>query len=292
MRCGNRLMVVLWGWLLVPGLATAQEAVSEPLRVPVVEAVSLPVVEPVPEPLPESAGFDGLPIDPARPIKIKIESPMEGDVLSSGQLDAFIKLENYATAAGGNRLHVILDNESPRPHVDTRRPLVIKNLKEGGHTLRVYAVRPDGTAIDMPETFAMVHFFVKKKDFQNYADPRKPFITLNFPDGGMVDLDVHGRLCFDYLVRNAELSEGGFQVRYTIQSYTGTVSRPGPFYFANVKPGKQTLIVELVSSSGITALGAFNRVERKFEVRQPLKAAPVIEPKTTIPSEPHGSSAD
>ena len=115
---------------------------------------------PAPPPVPatDGAGFDGQPTDPSKPVSIKIISPTPSEVLLSNTADVF-DADNYILAPGGNRIRVILDNEAPVELDNLHRPVVYRNLNEGGHTVRALAVRPDGVSLTNKEAFAMVYFF-------------------------------------------------------------------------------------------------------------------------------------
>lgn len=279
--------------LVLAGLAWAQ---LEPVRPPRAEIVELvpedteaPAAEGVTDVLaePETRGRDGLPDDPARPVKLRIVSPRPREIIPTSVVDVFLEVENYTLVEGGNRLHVILDNGVPQTWTDVRRPFPLKNLSEGGHSVRVLAVRPDGTSIRGKEAFAMVHFYVKRKDFQNYADPDWPFLTVNLPLAGEVDLDGQGRLCFDYWAHNTDFENSGLRLKYQLDSYEGELAEDGPVYWSNLPPGRHKLVVELFDKTGQPVFGTFNRVEREFTVRQVLRAVPL---QPLVPEEENAAS--
>jgi len=291
----------LVGVLGLAGLARAQPGPEAPPRAEVVEPVLAPEppsAQPVPVPegteapaaeavpaVPETRGRDGLPDDPAMPVRVRIVSPRSREIIPTSVVDVFLEVDNYTLAEGGNRLHVILDNGVPQPWTDVRRPFPLKNLTEGGHSVRVLAVRPDGTSIRGPEAFALVHFYVKRKDFQNYADPEGPFLTVNLPVAGEVDLDGQGRLCFDYWAHNADFAQSGLRLKYQLDAYEGELAEEGPVYWSNLPPGRHKLVVELFDKTGQPVFGPFNRVEREFTVRQVLRAVPLV------PLAPDGENA-
>jgi hypothetical protein len=248
---------------VAPEIAEAGEAPAQPL-------------------VPETRGKDGLPDDPSLPVRVRIISPRPREIIPTSVVDVFLEVDNYTLTEGGNRLHVILDNGAPMPWSDVRRPFPLKNLNEGGHTVRVLAVRPDGVSLRGGEAFAMVHFYVKRKDFQNYTDPQAPFLTVNLPAEGAADLDSQGRLVFDYWVHNTDFANSGLRLKYQLDAYEGELAEDGPVLWSNLPPGKHKLVVELFDKTGQPVFGPFNRVEREFTVRQVLRAVPV---------EPEGENA-
>lgn len=229
-------------------------------------------------------GMDGLPTDPTQPVSVRIISPRPREIVPTTVVDLFLQVDNYVLAEEGNRLHVFVDNEPPVPWTDVTRPFALKGLNQGGHSVRVLAVRPDGSSLRQPGAFAMVHFYVKRKDFQNYTDPGLPFLTVNQPAPGAVQLDANERLCFDYWMHNVDFSAGtGIKLRYKLDTYEGTLSEPGPVLWSNLQPGRHKLLVELYDAAGQPLFGPFNRVEREFEVRQVLRAVPLPPEQTTVP---------
>lgn len=223
-------------------------------------------------------GRDGLPIDPGKPMKLILLSPRQDEVIASGTIDVFFDVENYLLAEGGNRIHVIIDNQSPRPYHDIVRPMTIKGLSEGGHCIRAYLVKPNGEMIRDKEAFVMRRFYIKRKDFQNYTDPRAPFLTVNLPLKGVVEADQEDRVCFDYLIHNVKDEEiTNYKLRYLLDKHEGFLSEQGPVYWSNLKAGKHKLVVELFDKNDQPIFGAFNRVEFDFEVKRILRAQPVEE---------------
>ncbi|MEO0453654.1 MAG: hypothetical protein AAFY98_05900 [Verrucomicrobiota bacterium] len=234
-------------------------------------------------------GFDGIPDNPDLPIGIQIIAPTPREIIDSEVIDLFLDLRNYSLGnkeEGGNAVHVILDNQPPQKVYDIDRPLTFSNLAVGGHTIRVFAVRPDGTMFPDPASFDICHFFVKRKDFQNYVDPSLPYLTLNLPSDGIIDIDEEGAIVFDYFVHHANATNG-FIVRYDLSGgYIGELKTQGPVYWRNLTPGKHRLKVDFLDRNGRMIPGPFNQVEREFIVRQVIRAEPVVEEAEVIEDSP------
>ncbi|MGF1677930.1 MAG: hypothetical protein ACFCUX_01920 [Candidatus Methylacidiphilales bacterium] len=262
------------------GLRTVAEEAPEPS----VEGAAS-TVQSSTETAPGHNGLDGLPVDADLPIRLSIISPSDRQVLNTETVDIFFSLENYILGekgSGGNRVHYILDNRDPEPVYDAVKPITFKGLSQGGHSLRLFAVRPDGTMFRNPEAFAMVHFYLGRKDFQNYTDPDRPFLTVNLPTGNQIATDEEGRVIFDYMIHHA--TEGdGHQVKYKLGSYEGFINQPGPVHWANLAVGKHALQVELLRSSNQPVIGPFNRVEREFTVERVMRAVLLDEFGNEIP---------
>lgn len=226
--------------------------------------------------VPGRSGMDGLPINPSQPVQLNILAPKHLEILNTSKVDVFLDLRNYVLKEGGNRIHLILNNEPPIVVNDAVRPVTFERLSDGGNTVRVMVVRPDGTLLRDPEAYAMVHFYVRRRDFNNYTDPNQPYLTVNLPVEGEVGTDEMGRIAFDYIIHNVDWSNGPrYRLRYRIGSFEGFLDEQGPVFWSNLTTGRHTLQVELFDQNGQAVFGPFNRVERQFQVRQILRASPV-----------------
>jgi hypothetical protein len=250
-------------------------------------AASVPAPAPTPAAETINSGYSGTANDPSKPVAVHILSPKPDEIITTSTVDVFFSVDNYTLADGGNRLHVILNNNDPVPVYDLRRPLTFKELPEGGHTVRVLVVQPDGHSLPNPEAFAIVHFFVRKKNFQNYIAPNSPFLTVNLPVSGIVDIEDGGKVWFDFHVHRAQLSPKGYKVHYKINNIEGNITEDKPVYWEGMKPGRYELAAELLDSNNIPAQGIFNQVKRSFDVRAVVKALPA-EPET--PAANHNTS--
>lgn len=235
-----------------------------------------------------SPGYDGWPQDPAKPIVVRVVSPIAGEVLMSNTADVFLQVDNYLLATGGNVLHVIHNNNPPVILDNIKRPIVLRDLAEGGHCVRVLACKPDGLAHTNKEAFAMVHFFVRKRDFQNFINPELPYLTVNTPIGGSVEPDSQGRVWLDFRAHNVTIGPGGSHVlRYECNNVQGFLN--GPFFWPGMKPGRYQLKVDLLTTDLQPVPGVMNKVERVFEVRPaavraiPLETPAAATPTTTLP---------
>lgn len=233
---------------------------------------------PTPPPLvtqPSTAETPVTPTPPKQP-KVIIDTPRENEVLKKSNAEIFIHVQDSPTSK--NRFHVFLDHKSPILYENEPKPIVLKNLAEGGHIVRILMIQPNGLAMPLPDSLAAVRFFVKKKNFRNFVDLTKPYITVNSPTSGIVALDNEQRVCLDFLVHNATLGEkDDYKVRYTLNSNKEILDEVKPIYWSDLPPGIHSLTVELLDPSGNPALGLFSRVERKFEI------APVLKPLPTHP---------
>lgn len=230
-----------------------------------------------------TAGYDGKAVDPNSPITIRIISPKPDEIVSDNTVDIFFEVHNYALADQGNCLHIIVNNQPPVAYYNTSAPFTLRGLTEGGHTIRVFAAKPDGRMLEDLTAFASVHFFVRKKNFQNFVPAEAPLLTVNMPADGVVDVEPNGRVWFDFRTDNAPLSKDTFSVRYVINNMEAFATDNKPIYWEGLKPGRYDFTAELVDATGQQQTGLFNQVKRTFQVRWPRKA---MASETTAPPAP------
>lgn len=119
--------------------------------------------------------------DMAKPA-LKFLAPHNGETLNSstvsvkldlgGDLKGYKPMKDPDTGMG-NHIHVILDNQPYEAYYDLSQPFELRNVKEGKHTIRVFASRPWHESYKNPESFQMVEFTVKSGG----ADASKPTTT-------------------------------------------------------------------------------------------------------------------
>jgi hypothetical protein len=265
----HSLILTLTVTLIISDRALAQQEPEPPKAMPVETGTDIPTA-----PIAVSHGNTGAAIDPSQPITLQIISPRNNEIIDSPPVDIFFDLKNYELAEGGNALRVIINNNPPITLYSTTRPLTLTNLHDGGQTIRAFVVRPDGTIIRDPHANAITHFYVRKKDFQNFVDQSKPYLTVNLPSGDSYDTDINGQLCVDVLLNNPAQA-AGYKIRYSMEGYEGFLNGKEVAYWNGVAIGKHKLLIELLDANSRSVIGPFNRVERYFEIRQLLKAAPM-----------------
>ena len=212
-----------------------------------------------PKPIP------GSPLEPSKPITLKIISPKEGEVLLTNEVTMRFELTNYDLAQGENHIHVILDNQPYRPHYDENAPVVFKDVPEGTHVLRTFPSRPWHESWKNQEAFEMVTFYVKKKG-KNPIDYAKPVLTFSRPKG-VYKGEKAKKILLDFWLWNADLREGGYQVRYTLDGKSHLLAKWEPVWWEGLTSGTHTIVLELLDSNGKLVNNGWNRTERTFEVK-------------------------
>lgn len=265
--------------VLFAGVAISMaQTEEEPVRKAVVSEEGVRAVEPHLEPIRKAEKHEkprtdtGAGIRPEQPVAVKIETPHEEQVMSWETVDVFLRLENYAIGDGGNRVALILDNGSPIEHDHDLKPVILRGLSPGAHTLRAYAVRPDGKMIRDPEAWDRVNFHVRRKDFSNFQPMDRPYLTVNLPTDGNAYPDAEGKVWLDFRAHNAPLGKEKYRVRLQLDGVSTFLEKEEPYPLAGLAEGRHRLVVDLVDEDGDPSPEIYARVERTFEIPRVVKA--------------------
>ena len=157
----KRLIVFWFVWVL--GSTVQSQIGEEPVRKAELVGEQVRAAEPVVEEVRKADSVDtkkGSALDQilSTTPKVTIQSPQDGQVMPWETVDVFVQVENLTISEDGHRLHVIVDNGSPIEHTNVLRPVILRGLAPGAHTLRIFAVKPDGKMLPNPEALMRVDF--------------------------------------------------------------------------------------------------------------------------------------
>ena len=265
------------GLLLLVSMAVAQTE-EEPVRKAELSQDAVKAVEPHMEPVQKAEKYEkpktdtGMPIHSGQPVVLKIETPQEEQVMTWETVDVFVRLQNYAIGDGGNRIFLILDNGSPIEHAHELKPVILRGLTPGAHTLRSYAVRPDGRMLMDREAWDRVNFYVRRRDFSNFQPRERPYLTVNLPLDGNAYPDAEGKVWLDFRAHNAPLGKESFRVKVLMDGVETILGKEEPYPLAGLSEGRHRVIIELIDEDGDPVPEIFARVERTFEIPRIVKA--------------------
>lgn len=251
---------------------------EEPVRQAIPSEEAVRAVEPHFEPVRKAEKHEkprtdtGTGIQPGQPVGVRIETPQEEQVMSWETVDVFFRLRNYAIGEGGNRVGLILDNGSPMEHDHDLKPVVLRGLSPGAHTLRAYAIRPDGKMLRDAESWCRVNFYVRRRDFSNFQPGERPYLTVNLPLDGNAFPDGEGKVWLDFRVHNAPLGKEKYRVRMQLDGVSTFLEKEEPYPLAGLAEGRHRMVVDLVDEDGDPVPEMYARVERTFEIPRIVKA--------------------
>lgn len=266
------------GCLFLCAVMVLAQTEEEPVRKAEASEDVVKAVEPHVEPVKKAEKYEkpktdtGEAIHPGQPVVLKIETPKEEQIMSWETVDVFFQLKNYAIGDGGNRLCLILDNRSPIEHVHDLKPVILRGLPPGAHSLRAYAVRPDGKMMRDSEAWDRVNFYVRRRDFSNFQPRDHPYLTVNLPSDGEAYPDAEGKLWVDFRAHNVLLGKESFRIKLSMDGVETILSKEDPHPISGLPEGRHRMVIELVDEDGDPVPEIFARVERTFEIPRVVKA--------------------
>jgi hypothetical protein len=204
-----------------------------------------------------------------RDVTLRILSPQENEVLPSGDVVVAFALAHYELpgAAPGPSIQVIIDNQPGIADFDATRPLELKGLANGAHTVRAFPARPWHESIKAPRAFAMVHFFVgerpEKKPYSNWPTAAKPLLTYSAPSGTYTGEDAQN-VTVDFWLSGPPLSESGNHVILTVDGKERRLSEWRPVQLVGLADGPHVITMDLRNARGQPIDNAFNYTQRTF----------------------------
>ncbi|WP_353930673.1 hypothetical protein WJM97_20775 [Okeanomitos corallinicola TIOX110] len=168
----------------------------------------------------------------------------------------------------GPHLHVILDNEPYIAVYDLNKPLLLKNLSAGTHTLRVFASRPWYESFKNEGAYAQMQFHVLTKSDDNNPDPNLPLLTYSRPNGGygaepiMLDFYLTNAPLHIATENNPEDTISDWRIRCTINGESFILDRWETVYLKGFKPGKNWVKLEFLDNQGNPVKNIFNSTVR------------------------------
>ena len=267
-----------WGFLFLCAVIAMAQTDEEPVRKAELPDDVVPAIQPNMEIVRRAEKHEkpktdtGMAILPGHPVVVKIETPQEEQTMLWETVDVFLRLQNYAIGEGGNRVGLILDNGSPIEHSHDLKPLILHGLTPGTHTLRAFAIRPDGKMLRDPEAWDRVNFFIRRRDFSNFQPRERPYLTLNLPLDGESYPEAEGKVWLDFRVHNAPLGKEAFRVKVIMDGVETFLSKDEPYPLGGLGEGRHRIVVELVDEEGDPVSEIYARVERTFEIPRIVKA--------------------
>ncbi len=205
--------------------------------------------------------------------QVKIIVPQPEQILNQTDINVQLGVEDLPIFRDdklqlGNHLNLIVDNEPFQAIYNLNRPIILKGLTPGTHTIRVFAARPWGESFKNDGAYAQTTFNVLTKTNDNRPNPNLPLLTYSSPTG------VFGAepLLLDFYLTNAPLHAiahensnlQDWRVKATISGTSFILENWQPIYLAGLEPGKNWVQLELVDESGNDIENAFNNTVRVF----------------------------
>ena len=221
--------------------------------------------------------------------------PLRGQVETENPVSFSLKIEGYplgtnspfertdeiANSDKGQTIHIIVDNEpyfakgrevidvfdySENYYLDDIVVELPLKLSPGQHLLRVFPARSYGESLKGNGTFVARTFFFKNENKKLDVDLSAPLLTYNEPQGEY-SYKKGRAILLDFIVSNCELSRDGYKVRVKVDgTITRTLTEWSPYYIYGLKPGKHTVMLELLNPNNAPVAGSYNTLKRDFTI--------------------------
>ena len=202
--------------------------------------------------------------------QVKIIAP-QAEVFKQTDIDVHLQVKDLPIFQDeklklGNHLDLILDNQPSQSIYDLGKPILLKDLSPGTHTLRVFASRPWGESFKNDGAYAQVTFSVITETNNNRIDPKLPLLTYSNPTG------TYGAEPFllDYYLTNAPLHAiaksnpnlKDWRIRATVNGESFMLENWQPVYLTGLKTGENWIQLELIDEAGNDIENTFNNTVR------------------------------
>ena len=186
-----------------------------------------------------------------------------------GAQTQYADLCGLANSADGQHTHIVLDNGAYLANYKSGQPFFVGLAEPGYHTLRVFASRSWHESIKSPGSFKIVTFIVDSAGLHTDENPLRagePLLTYSRPKGEYVG-DQARAIMVDFFLTHATLGPDNFTVRLTVDSSSIVLSEWVPYMITGLMPGEHIFKLELLTSSGQPAEGAYNNTVRAIIVK-------------------------
>jgi hypothetical protein len=171
----------------------------------------------------------------------------------------------------GPHIHLILDNQPYQAIYNPDKPIILKDLTAGTHTLRVFPVRPWHESFKNDGAFAQRTFHVLTKTEDNRPDPALPLLTYSRPKGSYgaepILLDFYLTNAPLHLIaqENTEDAIADWRIRVTINNESFLLDNWQPIYLTGFEKGQNWVKLEFIDEQGNLVQNAFNNTVRVID---------------------------
>ena len=202
--------------------------------------------------------------------QVAILTPKPGQTIDSNTVDVTLEVKDLPIYIDehwqlGPHLTLMLDDTQTLDVYDLSQPVTLTELTPGTHTLRAFASRPWHESFKNAGAYAAVQFHVFTPAGGSLPD-EQPLLTFPSPPGPYgttpVLLDFYLTDVPLHQVAQASSTLSDWQIRYTVNGESFTVSDWQPIYIEGLQPGKNWVRLTLVDEAGQPLGGAFNDIAR------------------------------
>lgn len=193
--------------------------------------------------------------------QVTIVSPRSNTTVQDTTVEISLAVEDYPIFKDdrfglGPHLNLIVDNEHYEEIYSLEKPIVVKNLKPGTHTVRVVAEKPWHESFKNQGAFAQTTFNVLTETKDNSPDLKLPLLTYNQPDG----VYTAEPIMLDFYLTNMKSDD--WQVRAKVNGESFIIDEWQSFYLKGFQEGNNLIELELLDGNGQVIENTFNKTIR------------------------------
>lgn len=160
----------------------------------------------------------------------------------------------------GQHIHLILND---KPYKALYKEKFDTALEAGHYIALTFLSRSYHESVKGKNAYQLTQFNVGKKEKDE--DLSKPMLFYSRPKGEYKGKDME-KVLLDFYLVNTELSENGNKVRATINGNEFMITKWTGYAMKGLKPGENTIKLELLDKDGKLIPGVYNSVERKIKL--------------------------
>ncbi len=237
-----------------PGKSSdSKETESKEVEMPKIELTKAPASPEYHDALLTKAGMEAVPNDSASRIDYSFE--VENYELGVQTEDAGTR--GIANSGKGQHIHYIVNNGPYSAHY---MPGVNDQLAPGNYTVLAFLSRSYHESVKSPGAFHIENLTVGDVEKEE-VDLSTPHMFYSRPKGTYKGQDA-AKVMLDFYLLNCTLSQGGYNVKATINGEEFLIDEWTPYYMTGLPMGEVTIKLELLDPEGNLVDSPFNSVER------------------------------
>ena len=166
-----------------------------------------------------------------------------------------------ANSDKGQHAHLIIDNE---PYIAKYEPEFEQKIEDGAHTILTFLSRSYHESIKNGTAFRAWNVEVKNGAFTKKNPVTEPMLFYSRPKGKYTGKKATENVMLDFYPVNAELGEGGYQVKAVVNGKDEfMIDEWKPYYLQRLPMGENTVQLTLMKD-GKAVEAPLNPVTREF----------------------------
>lgn len=207
--------------------------------------------------------------------QLAIASPRPNEVLNDNTVSIKFQVQDLPVFKDeklglGPHIHLFLDDQPYQAVYDVSKPVVLKDLAAGTHTIRAFASRPWHESFKNEGAYAQTTFHIFTKTPNNSPSTEQPLLTYSRPQGSYgaepIMLDFYLTNAPLHLVAQEDKQDeiADWRIKATVNGSSFILDRWQPIYLKGFEPGKNWVQLEYIDENGNAIQNVYNNTARIF----------------------------